>query len=104
MPVSCFAAAAVDQNFDQQDQGAEFSQSELDCVHIEAKVAGANARGLVDSGANQSLLSTRYCKANGVVVTPAPQLVELADGKRMQVAGVCNVRIQIGQYKAVHKC
>lgn len=102
MPLSC--AAALDDGGEGPDQFAEYSESDLDCVHVDARVAGANARGLIDSGANQSLLSARYCRANGVVITPAPQAVELADGKRMQVSGVCNVRIQIGQYKAVHKC
>ena len=79
-------------------------QSGLDCVHLQVRIAGANARCLEDSGANQSLLSARFCKTNGVVVTPAPQTVELADGKSMQVAGVCNVRLQVGPYRSVHKC
>jgi 16S rRNA G966 N2-methylase RsmD len=102
MPLAC--SAALDIEGATAAQELNYSQSELDCVHLQAKIAGANARCLVDSGANQSLLSARYCKVHGVVVTPAPRTVELADGKQMQVAGVCNVRLQIGQYKAVHKC
>ena len=102
MPLSC--AVALEGSEAGQDPHAEYSESELDCVHIDARVAGANARGLVDSGATPTMLASRYCKANGVVINPSHQTVELADGKRMQVAGYCNVRVQIGQYKAVLKC
>jgi hypothetical protein len=102
VPVSCLSDLQVLQ--DEQMEQPEYQQSELDCVHLEANVAGASARTLVDSGASQSILSTSYCKARGIVISPAPQRVELADGKSMHVAGQCNVRIQIGPYKMVHKC
>ena len=77
---------------------------DLDCVHVQAKVAGAQARCLVDSGASHSLLSITYCKANGVVVTPSPTVLELAGGQEMTVQGSCNIRLQIGSYKAIVKC
>ena len=102
VPLACLADLPVleEEAAEQQDH----SQSELDCVLLEARVAGANAMCLVDSGASHSLLSSRYCQANGIVVSTAPQTVELADGKSIRVLGVCNARIQIGPYKTVHKC
>lgn len=98
VPLACLADLPV------LDDNTEYTQSELDCVHLEAKIGGAIAQGLADSGASHSLISTKYCRAHGIVISPAPQAVEVADGRKMQVAGVCNARIQIGQYKTVHKC
>jgi len=102
VPLACLADLPVLD--DEADNRQDHSQSELDCVHLQARANGANLRCLVDSGASHNLLSSRSCKANGIVVAPAPQQVELADGTSIQVQGVCNVRLQIGQYKAVVKC
>ena len=102
VPLACIADLPVLDG--QQESDTNYAQSELSCVHFQATIAGANARGLADSGASHSLLSAPFCKANGIVISPAPQTVEVADGRQMQVLGVCNARIQIGQYKAVHKC
>jgi hypothetical protein len=38
------------------------------------------------------------------VVTPCLTVLDLADGQQITVQGSCNVRLQIGPYKAIIKC
>jgi hypothetical protein len=104
VPLACSATADQAFSATAESLGGPPESGVFNCVHLQGRIAGANARCLVDSGASQSVLSARFCKTNGVIVTPAPQVVELADGQSMQVTGVCNVRLQIGSFRSVHKC
>lgn len=73
--------------------------SESDFIHIDALINDVQATCMIDTGANQSIISEETARRSQLRINPSESKIILADGTRMNILGTTNKTIV--QYKHV---
>ena len=67
-------------------------------MRVQGKVAGVPASILLDTGASDIFVSTKFAKQLGIKARPSYATINLANGTAIQVKGTCNLQLKLDAY------